>query len=94
MIFEDEVVSLVSCVGLHTNGRCGYCKSTDGSETFGLVAHSLSVEVYQKLIDRGWRRSGTYIYKVSGPSICLCVSLIFDILVVLSIQLGYTLLAF
>ncbi|KAH7920811.1 hypothetical protein BV22DRAFT_1020525 [Leucogyrophana mollusca] len=48
---------------------CGYCGPPGGrsaAETSykksGLIASQLSCEVYQKMIDRGWRRSGTYCY--------------------------------
>uniref|UniRef100_H2Y4K3 N-end aminoacyl transferase N-terminal domain-containing protein n=1 Tax=Ciona savignyi TaxID=51511 RepID=H2Y4K3_CIOSA len=38
--------------------KCGYCKSKTTSYSQGMWAHSLNVEDYQALIDRGWRRSG------------------------------------
>ncbi|KAH7887853.1 arginine-tRNA-protein transferase [Phlebopus sp. FC_14] len=48
---------------------CGYCGPPGGrSETetsykkSGLIASQLTCAVYQKMIDRGWRRSGTYCY--------------------------------
>ncbi|KAL4075960.1 arginine-tRNA-protein transferase [Scleroderma yunnanense] len=48
---------------------CGYCgppgerSATDSSfNKAGLIASQLSCGVYQKMIDRGWRRSGTYCY--------------------------------
>ncbi|KAH7916339.1 arginine-tRNA-protein transferase [Hygrophoropsis aurantiaca] len=48
---------------------CGYCGPPGGRSTAetsykksGLIASQLSCEVYQKMIDRGWRRSGTYCY--------------------------------
>ncbi|XP_076982373.1 arginyl-tRNA--protein transferase 1 isoform X18 [Tamandua tetradactyla] len=43
--------------------RCGYCKNESGSRSNGMWAHSLTVQDYQELIDRGWRRSGKYVYK-------------------------------
>lgn len=43
--------------------KCGYCKSRDGSVSHGMWTHRLTVEDYQDLIDRGWRRSGKYCYK-------------------------------
>ncbi|RIA89300.1 arginine-tRNA-protein transferase [Glomus cerebriforme] len=42
---------------------CGYCNSTFSAKRFGMKATSLNCEDYQDLIDRGWRRSGDYIYK-------------------------------
>ncbi|XP_028723990.1 arginyl-tRNA--protein transferase 1 isoform X5 [Peromyscus leucopus] len=43
--------------------HCGYCKNKSGSLSHGMWAHSMTVQDYQDLIDRGWRRSGTYVYK-------------------------------
>ncbi|KAM9197917.1 LOW QUALITY PROTEIN: arginyl-tRNA--protein transferase 1 [Dugong dugon] len=43
--------------------RCGYCKNESGSLSNGMWAHSLTARDYQDLIDRGWRRSGKYVYK-------------------------------
>lgn len=50
--------------------RCGYCKSSDTSVSQGMWAHYLTVEDYQDLIDRGWRRSGKYCYKSLMSSTC------------------------
>lgn len=35
-----------------------------------MVAYSLFPEDYQDLIDRGWRRSGTYCYKPTNDKTC------------------------
>ncbi|KAJ3311652.1 Arginyl-tRNA--protein transferase 1 [Blyttiomyces sp. JEL0837] len=45
--------------------KCGYCGSPNGpsSLSYGIWAYQLSVHDYQDLIDRGWRRSGKYIYR-------------------------------
>ena len=50
--------------------RCGYCKSSDTSISHGMWTHHLTVEDYQDLIDRGWRRSGKYCYKPLMSSTC------------------------
>ncbi len=50
--------------------RCGYCKTKDGSASNGLWAHTLTVEDYQDLVDRGWRRSGKYCYKPLMTKTC------------------------
>ncbi|XP_014285261.1 arginyl-tRNA--protein transferase 1 isoform X1 [Halyomorpha halys] len=42
---------------------CGYCKSSHSSHSTGMWAYTMTVEDYQDLIDRGWRRSGQYCYK-------------------------------
>ena len=57
--------SIVEDHGLSAHS-CGYCKTPgDSSLSHGMVAHRLSVEDYQALVDRGWRRSGNWLYKVS-----------------------------
>ncbi|CAH1405576.1 unnamed protein product [Nezara viridula] len=42
---------------------CGYCKTANSSHSTGMWAYTMTVEDYQDLIDRGWRRSGQYCYK-------------------------------
>ncbi|KAG2369924.1 arginine-tRNA-protein transferase [Suillus spraguei] len=52
--------------GCSTCGYCGPLGERSSTETSfkkaGLIASQLSCEVYQKMIYRGWRRSGTYCY--------------------------------
>ena len=43
--------------------KCGYCESKDSFMTNSMWAHRLAGQDYQDLIDRGWRRSGKYMYK-------------------------------
>ena len=51
--------------GGRNSHSCGYCKSCgDTSVSHGFTAHRLTVEDYQALVDRGWRRSGRWLYKV------------------------------
>lgn len=50
---------------------CGYCKSTSyTSISHGLWAQSIKAEDYQDLLDRGWRRSGCFLYKPEMESTC------------------------
>ncbi|KAG9160762.1 hypothetical protein Leryth_008599 [Lithospermum erythrorhizon] len=50
---------------------CGYCKSTARSSiSHGLWARSLTVHDYQALLDRGWRRSGSFLYKPDMERTC------------------------
>ncbi|PAV21201.1 arginine-trna- transferase 1 [Pyrrhoderma noxium] len=55
---------------------CGYCsppgQRSEGntSHSVGLSAISLTCEDYQMMIDRGWRRSGTYCYKPDMQRTC------------------------
>ncbi|CAL5407466.1 unnamed protein product [Camellia sinensis] len=50
---------------------CGYCRSdSDSSISHGLWAQSLTVDHYQGLLDRGWRRSGCFLYKPEMERTC------------------------
>lgn len=56
---------------------CGYCSPPGNRSTTkttahaaGLSANQLSCQVYQKMIDRGWRRSGTWCYKPDLRASC------------------------
>ncbi|VVC92115.1 unnamed protein product, partial [Leptidea sinapis] len=62
--------SIVEYFAEHENYKCGYCKKTDTNFAHGMWAHTMSVEDYQALIDRGWRRSGKYCYKPTLNIIC------------------------
>jgi arginine-tRNA-protein transferase len=64
-----------------SQGHCGYCKKESSSKsTFYIHAFSLAPKEYQNLIDRymsgfnvrGWRRSGTTIYKADITKSCCC----------------------
>ncbi|XP_035185741.1 arginyl-tRNA--protein transferase 1 isoform X3 [Oxyura jamaicensis] len=55
--------AVVEYRGWKEGGRCGYCASGQGKVSAGMWAHSMTVQDYQDLIDRGWRRSGKYVYK-------------------------------
>jgi len=51
--------------------KCGYCKSKDTCFTDdGIWAHWMKPGDYQDLIDRGWRRSGKYLYKPNNQKTC------------------------
>ncbi|XP_075279971.1 arginyl-tRNA--protein transferase 1 isoform X1 [Opisthocomus hoazin] len=55
--------SIVEYFGGEDGYRCGYCRNETGNLSHGMWAHSMTVQDYQDLIDRGWRRSGKYVYK-------------------------------
>ncbi|XP_051049112.1 arginyl-tRNA--protein transferase 1 isoform X6 [Phodopus roborovskii] len=57
------MASVAEYKGLKAGYYCGYCESREGKASCGMWAHSLTVQDYQDLIDRGWRRSGKYVYK-------------------------------
>ncbi|XP_076897137.1 arginyl-tRNA--protein transferase 1-like [Bidens hawaiensis] len=67
---NNNVISVVVDVG-RRRSSCGYCKSgSNSSITHGLWAHSLTVHDYQALLDRGWRRSGCFLYKPEMEKTC------------------------
>ncbi|XP_053524375.1 arginyl-tRNA--protein transferase 1 isoform X9 [Artibeus jamaicensis] len=57
------MASVVEYKGLKAGYHCGYCDAEEGKASCGMWAHSMTVQDYQDLIDRGWRRSGKYVYK-------------------------------
>lgn len=57
--------------GGRRRSTCGYCRSTGRSSiSDGLWANSLTVDDYQALLDRGWRRSGCFLYKPEMDRTC------------------------
>ncbi|XP_006003695.1 arginyl-tRNA--protein transferase 1 isoform X3 [Latimeria chalumnae] len=50
--------------------RCGYCDNESTCFSHGMWAHSMTVQDYQDLINRGWRRSGKYVYKPTMNRTC------------------------
>ncbi|XP_043466754.1 arginyl-tRNA--protein transferase 1 [Leptopilina heterotoma] len=62
--------SIVKYHSEQTDYRCGYCKNPNSNFSHGMWAHTLTVQDYQNLIDRGWRRSGSYCYKPVMDKIC------------------------
>ncbi|XP_073775234.1 arginyl-tRNA--protein transferase 1 isoform X8 [Danio rerio] len=55
--------SIVELKGVKCGYRCGYCGNEEGKDSYGMWSHNMTVQDYQDLIDRGWRRSGKYVYK-------------------------------
>ncbi|EPX70558.1 arginine-tRNA protein transferase [Schizosaccharomyces octosporus yFS286] len=56
--------------GYNVSRDCGYCRSGEPTEHFGLLSKELKCDAYQKLVDRGWRRSGHYLYKPNLRTSC------------------------
>ncbi|CAJ0905028.1 2884_t:CDS:2 [Entrophospora sp. SA101] len=61
--------SVVVSHGTHASS-CGYCDSYGRSIKFAFTAYLLTCQDYQDLIDRGWRRSGDYVYKPNMRDCC------------------------
>jgi hypothetical protein len=50
---------------------CGYCHSSKPSSlSYGMLCEKLTVSDYQGMVDRGWRRSGTYFYRPWNDATC------------------------
>ncbi|XP_033218993.1 arginyl-tRNA--protein transferase 1 [Belonocnema kinseyi] len=62
--------SIVEYYSEQKNYKCGYCKGPNSSFSHGMWSHKLTVQDYQNLIDRGWRRSGSYCYKPMMDQTC------------------------
>ena len=72
MTADLDAVSVVEPIGFY-NSHCGYCNSIqDTSVSYGAQAKQLTMEDYELLIDRGWRRSGCFIYLPTHGKTC-CV---------------------
>ncbi|KAM9345402.1 arginyl-tRNA--protein transferase 1 [Symphorus nematophorus] len=59
----NKSYTIVEYFGGDDGYRCGYCKNERGNFSHGMWSHTMTVQDYQDLIDRGWRRSGKYVYK-------------------------------
>uniref|UniRef100_H3C2F8 Arginyl-tRNA--protein transferase 1 n=1 Tax=Tetraodon nigroviridis TaxID=99883 RepID=H3C2F8_TETNG len=62
--------TIVEYFGGDEGHRCGYCKNEKGNFSHGMWSHTMTVQDYQDLIDRGWRRSGKYVYKPTMDKTC------------------------
>ncbi|GAA5827181.1 hypothetical protein JCM11251_001156 [Rhodosporidiobolus azoricus] len=71
----DERISILQPLG-YSSSTCGYCSekgkrsATKSSKSYGCWAHALSAATYKDLLDRGWRRSGDYMYKPDMGRTC------------------------
>ncbi|XP_034537726.1 arginyl-tRNA--protein transferase 1 isoform X2 [Notolabrus celidotus] len=63
MAAGNKSYTIVEYFGGDDGYRCGYCKNQTGNFSHGMWSHTMTVQDYQDLIDRGWRRSGKYVYK-------------------------------
>lgn len=77
---ENGGISVVKLSGDYSSS-CGYCGSSDDtSVSFGMTATRLTVQDYQDLLDRGWRRSGTWLYyPLYEKTCCVCYTHRLDI---------------
>ncbi|KAJ1723323.1 Arginyl-tRNA--protein transferase 1 [Coemansia erecta] len=68
----DSKETSVIIHGIQGRHPCGYCKSSWGSRSYVMIGSKLSCRIYQRLIDRGWRRSGTLLYLIDHSDSCCC----------------------
>ncbi|XP_034407152.1 arginyl-tRNA--protein transferase 1 isoform X4 [Cyclopterus lumpus] len=66
----NKSYTIVEYFGGDCGYRCGYCKNDEGNFSHGMWSHTMTVQDYQDLIDRGWRRSGKYVYKPKLDKTC------------------------
>ncbi|GAA5837085.1 hypothetical protein JCM9279_005581 [Rhodotorula babjevae] len=73
---HHEPLSFLQPLG-YSASACGYCSEVKGqrsrkksSRSYGCWAHTLSANSYKHLLDRGWRRSGAYLYKPDLARTC------------------------
>ncbi|GAA6046515.1 hypothetical protein JCM3770_006187 [Rhodotorula araucariae] len=73
---DHEPLSFLQPLG-YSASSCGYCAEVKGarsrsksSKSYGCWAHTLSASTYKALLDRGWRRSGCYLYKPDLARTC------------------------
>ena len=50
--------------------KCGYCRSPNTSLTQGLLGYNMTCKDYQDLVDRGFQRSGRYVYRADMKRTC------------------------
>nr|XP_022916865.1 arginyl-tRNA--protein transferase 1 isoform X2 [Onthophagus taurus] len=70
MSLSLEDVSIVYWFPDRDKHKCGYCKQENSGCSYGMWADSLTVDDYQDIMDRGWRRSGKYCYKPIMKETC------------------------
>ncbi|XP_025200497.1 arginyl-tRNA--protein transferase 1 isoform X2 [Melanaphis sacchari] len=67
---HNNAKSIIFYNGPSEKSSCGYCKKDNSMYSNGMWASSLTVEAYQDMIDRGWRRAGKYCYKSIMDKTC------------------------
>lgn len=62
--------AVISFPGYRSQGHCGYCESATGSKTYGFSAFKIPIQLYGELLDKGFRRSGTFLYRPDLANSC------------------------
>lgn len=66
----DSIVEYVYEPGGPGGYKCGYCKSPNTSYTQGVWGYRMSCLNFQRLVDRGFQRSGNFVYKPVMKKTC------------------------
>ncbi len=70
---QDKTQINANRIHLNTQASdCGYChgSKSGGNKTWGLTSGKTRVDDYENLMNRGWRRCGTYYYKTDLKGSC------------------------
>ena len=64
----------------YSSSECGYCKGKrselvgktpqDSSQAYGVLVDTMTLDIYEDFLYRGWRRSGIHLYKPCNFSSC------------------------
>jgi arginine-tRNA-protein transferase len=73
-------LSLITDYG-PSSSHCGYCGAIEEVNwSHGMQAEFMTVETYQALLDRGWRRSGRWVYKpLHSQTCCQLITIRLDV---------------
>ncbi len=70
LMSRDSLVQYLYEAGGIRPYKCGYCKSQDTSYTQGVWGFRMTCQDYQKLVDRGFQRSGNFVYRPVMKKTC------------------------
>ncbi|KAJ2851265.1 Arginyl-tRNA--protein transferase 1 [Coemansia brasiliensis] len=57
-------------LGMQGRSKCGYCQTSGKSRCFGMRSYKLLCADYEQMINRGWRRSGSFLYLTDHSTSC------------------------
>ena len=69
-MYRGSLVEYIYDAGGPKPYKCGYCRSPDTSLTQGLLGYRMTCRDYQDLVDRGFQRSGRYVYRADMKKTC------------------------
>lgn len=69
-MYRGSLVEYIYDAGGPKPYKCGYCRSPDTSLTQGLLGYRMTCRDFQDLVDRGFQRSGRYVYRADMKKTC------------------------